>query len=594
MQTLTILRSLDADRNRIVLRFLQEAHLIGVQDAVINLSNADLSNDDLSGANLSGVDLTGATLTGADLSSADLSSADLYGADLSRANLSGANLSDAYLFDAILTGAELDHAHLSNATLTGAFLDDTNANGVTLTDALLNGADLSGARLNDAALSDANLDRADLYLADLSGADLSYADLAGNLTQRQLDEVYSCTNAILSTGLKCYHNVRVTLTYWYTESPREAPEIRKLIHQFEQQNPDIEINAVQKPFLMAQSAFVTAAHAGNAPDIFLSDIGWVTQFASQRYLLNIDSYSSQNNLSDYLSIPLSYDYYNGSLYGLPQETDFLALLYNKAELERAGITSPPATMADFERDAEKIVQSKTATYGFETNGMGYYALPFLYAFGGGMFDQHNNILVNSNQSVDGLKFLLKLQNTDKVMPTNVNFSGGASNAISDFSSGKAAMTFGGSSYVSNIWAGSAFTGKHSNLGIAGIPTGPAGQTGSPLDGQSYVISAGTAHPFEANQFISFMSSTASQVAIAKANHTLPTRQSAYQDGVSSDPVIKDFLSIKNAAVARPAIPQTGHLFDAFDPNIADVLENVESPIAALNAVAEAWKQLLAG
>jgi arabinogalactan oligomer / maltooligosaccharide transport system substrate-binding protein len=592
VQTLTTLRSLDADRNRIVLQFLQEAHLIGVQDAVINLSNADLSNDDLSGADLSGVDLTGATLTDADLSSANLSSADLYGADLSSANLSDANLSDAYLFDAILTGAELDHAHLSNATLTGAFLDDTNANGATLTDALLNGADLSGARLDDAGLSDANLDRANLYSADLSGANLSYADLTGDLTQRQLDVVYSCTNATLSTGLRCHHNVRITLTYWYTEST--TPEIPKLIHQFEQQNPYIEINAVQKPFLMAQSAFVTAAHAGNAPDIFLSDIGWVTQFASQRYLLNIDSYSSQDDLSDYLSIPLSYDYYNGSLYGLPQETDFLALLYNKAELERAGITSPPATMADFERDAEKVVQSKTATYGFETNGMGYYALPFLYAFGGGMFDQHNNILVNSNKSVDGLKFLLKLQNTDKVMPTNVNYSIGASSASSDFSSGKAAMTFGGSSDVSNIWTGSAFTGKHSNLGVAGIPTGPAGQTGSPLDGQSYVISAGTAHPFEAYQFISFMSSTASQVAIAKANHTLPTRQSAYQDGVSSDPVIKDFLSIENTAVARPAIPQTGHLFDAFDPNIAGALDNVESPIAALNAVAEAWKQLLAG
>ena len=62
VQTLTTLRSLDAGRNKIVLQFLQEAHLIGTQDAVINLSNADLSKDDLSGADLSGTDLNGATL----------------------------------------------------------------------------------------------------------------------------------------------------------------------------------------------------------------------------------------------------------------------------------------------------------------------------------------------------------------------------------------------------------------------------------------------------------------------------------------------------------------------------------------------------
>ena len=41
---------------------------------------------------------------------------------------------------------------------------------------------------------------------------------------------------------------------------------------------------------------------------------------------------------------------------------------------------------------------------------------------------------------------------------------------------------------------------------------------------------------EAYKFIKFMSSAASQAAIAEANHTLPTRQSAYQGGVSSDPL----------------------------------------------------------
>ena len=60
------------------------------------------------------------------------------------------------------------------------------------------------------------------------------------------------------------------------------------------------------------------------------------------------------------------------------------------------------------------------------------------------------------------------------------------------------MIFDGPYDVPEILTGPSFKGNPGNLGIAGIPTCPAGtptchagQTGSPLGGQSYVISAGT-------------------------------------------------------------------------------------------------------
>jgi arabinogalactan oligomer / maltooligosaccharide transport system substrate-binding protein len=387
----------------------------------------------------------------------------------------------------------------------------------------------------------------------------------------------------------------VTLNYWYTEGTSETPVILSLIQQFQQQNPNIKINAQDVPFADAQSKFATAAQAGKAPDILRSDVGWVTQFASLRYLLPIDSMASQSHLSDYLSAPLNYDKYQGKLYGLPQVTDFLALLYNKAVLAKAGITTPPATMADFEADAMKVVKGHAAKYGFETSGASYFALPFLWAFGGGMIDPNKTILVNNSGSIAGLNFLLKLQNQDKVMPAKVDFNNGYNNMVTDFKDGQTAMIFQGPWEVSNILTGSAFASSASNLGIAGIPTGPGGATGSPVGGQSYVIYAGTAHPAEAYKFISFMSSTASQVAIAKANHTLPTRQSAYQDSsVSGDAVISGYHAVQSTAVNRPIIPQGGQLFNDFDPNIQAALAGAKTPSAALNAVAQKWQALLAG
>src|SRR5947199_357418 len=70
--TLTVLRSLDASHNKIVLKFLHDAQLLGRTKPVIDLSFADLSNDDLRGVDLSGIEL------GLD--------------NLSHANLSGANI----------------------------------------------------------------------------------------------------------------------------------------------------------------------------------------------------------------------------------------------------------------------------------------------------------------------------------------------------------------------------------------------------------------------------------------------------------------------------------------------------------------------
>jgi arabinogalactan oligomer/maltooligosaccharide transport system substrate-binding protein len=385
----------------------------------------------------------------------------------------------------------------------------------------------------------------------------------------------------------------VTLNYWYTEGTSETPVILQLIKDFETQNPNIHINAQAKPFGETQASFTTAAQSNTAPDVLRSDVGWVAQFASLRYLLPIDQYVSQSDQSDYLPNALAYDKYNGHLYGLPQVTDFLAVLYNKAAFAKAGITSAPTTMAEFEADSQKLVSTKASKYGFETSGASYFALPFMWSFGGGMIDNQNNILVNNAGSVAGLNFLLKLQNQDKVMPAKVDVANGYNNMENDLKDGTTGMIFNGPWATSDILTGSAFADK-TNLGIAGIPTGPSGATGSPTGGQSYVAYAGTKHPAEAAKFMQFMSSTASQVTIAKANHTLPTRQSAYSDSaVSSDPVISGFYAIRNTAVSRPVIPQGGQLFTDFDPNIQAALLGSKSPTDALNAVADKWKTLLA-
>ncbi len=149
-ETLSSMRQLDWKRNRFLSQFLIDAHLIGVQSGnIVSFRAADLFS----------IDLSYAILAAADFSYANLNRTNLNSADLILTNLYGAHLNSAKLGRAILANADLSYADLEDADL-----EDAN----------LHGADLTGVR---------------------------------NLSQQQLDQVYSCKGATLPKGLTCHHNV---------------------------------------------------------------------------------------------------------------------------------------------------------------------------------------------------------------------------------------------------------------------------------------------------------------------------------------------------------------------------------------------------
>ena len=386
----------------------------------------------------------------------------------------------------------------------------------------------------------------------------------------------------------------VTITYWYTEGSNEAPAIKDLVAKFEAQNPTIKVNAIAVDFSAAHDKFVTAAQNGTAPDVMRVDVGWNTEFAADHYLYDITSMAG--NTSDYLPAPLAYAKWQGKLYGLPQVTDFLVLYYNKSMLQSAGITSAPATMDAF--DAANKALTKNGKYGWEFEGASYFAQPFIFAFGGGLFDTSTTPptpIINNAGSVAGLTFLKQ----ELAYAPTVDFSNGYGNTMNDFKSGKVAMILNGPWEYTNILTGSAFSNP-SNLGIAAVPSVPSvgDVPRSPAGGQNYVMYAGTKHPKSAFKFMQFMSSTSSQVEIALKNNTLPTRQSAYNDpSVKANAAVSAFAALLPTQKARPVIPQGGKIYDAssgFDPNLQKFLNGQESAQAAADNIAIGFKNLVSG
>lgn len=194
VRTLTVLRGLNAARNRIVVRFLRDIELVGKQESTLFL-DANLEGADLAGVNLGETRLDNAHLEDANLERAVFIKANLFrailtDANLKRALLNAANFERAVLKNANLQSASLFHASLRNANLQGANLQDANLLDADLQNAVLEGANLQGANLQGANLQGASLREANLAGAQVSAEQLiTVRSLQGSIMAHRMEQV---------------------------------------------------------------------------------------------------------------------------------------------------------------------------------------------------------------------------------------------------------------------------------------------------------------------------------------------------------------------------------------------------------------------
>ncbi|HEV7127273.1 MAG TPA: extracellular solute-binding protein [Ktedonobacterales bacterium] len=386
----------------------------------------------------------------------------------------------------------------------------------------------------------------------------------------------------------------VTLTYWYTEGTSAAPAITQLIATFERQNPGIRIAARAVDLASSYGQFVAAARAGHPPDAIRIAASWTVGLASAGYLLDLDP--TRGDVADWLPVPLTYATWHGRIYALPQETDLLALYYNKALFQAAHLSAPPATWASFDSDNRKLTTASQFGWSFE--GSAYMAQAFIYGFGGGLIDTTTappKVVINRAASVAGLNALKR----ELAYAPPVNFTTGYTDAVDSFKAGASAMLLDGSWDYATILTGSAFT-TSANLGVAAVPFDPAccdaATPRAVAGGQSYAVAASGAHPAEAARFVAFLASESSQMAIAAQNHTLPARLSVYTDPASgADTALGAFAPLLATQVARPLLASGDAIYapqSGFDDELRALLTGSEDAQTAADHMARQFTQLL--
>ncbi|MCX4909276.1 extracellular solute-binding protein [Streptomyces sp. NBC_00878] len=385
----------------------------------------------------------------------------------------------------------------------------------------------------------------------------------------------------------------VTITWWDTSNAtNEAPVYKALAKEFEQANPDIKVTYVNVPFDQAQNKFDTAAGSKGAPDILRSEVGWTPAFAKKGFFLPLDGTEALADQAKFQPSLIEQAKYDGKTYGVPLVTDTLALVYNKALFEKAGIDKAPATWADLKTDAATI-KAKTGVDGYWGSTQAYYAQSFLYGEGTDTVDaEGKKITVASPEAKkaygtwQGLFDGKGLHKADTTADAYAHIQDA-------FVSGKVAAIVQGPWEITNFYKGSAFKDK-ANLGIATVPAGSSGKAGAPTGGHNLSVYAGSdkAHQEASLKFLKFMTSAKSQETIALKNSTLPTRDDAYTTEVKADPGIAGYQGVLSAAQPRPALPEYSSLWGPLDTELPKIAGGKESLDKGLSTAETAIAKLV--
>lgn len=186
----------------------------------------------------------------------------------------------------------------------------------------------------------------------------------------------ACTGS--SGGANDNPNAKTTITFWHGWSaPTEVKAIEDNIAAFEKKHPNITVEAVGN---ITDDKINQALRAGGpkAPDVvssFTTDN--VGEFCTSHAFADLTPFLEKSGIDPAATFPkaqLDYTQFKGNQCSLPLLSDAYGLYYNKTMFAKAGISSPPRTLSEFDADAVKLTKSNGDSYsqlGFMPNYHGY-------------------------------------------------------------------------------------------------------------------------------------------------------------------------------------------------------------------------------
>lgn len=307
---------------------------------------------------------------------------------------------------------------------------------------------------------------------------------------------------------------------------------------FQAEYPDVEVILEPHEGISARSKFVSAAYAGNAPDVLLANLYWVKDFAMSGWLTPLDDYITEADRNDHYQDFINYATVDGKLYGIFNGTDVATIIYRKSMLAEAGIEVPALDKAmtwdEFFAAAQKLTRDTNANgtpdvwgagiIGHRSGATTYTNFPLFFMLGGELIAPDGTPAFNTAAAQGACQFYHDLIYKYQVAPKE-SYSYDNTALLSSFNAGQYAMLLGASYMVRDLEA--QFPG---DVGVMLYPTPDANVPSEGLSGGwMYTIMAQEKDRQDlAGAFINCMITTEMNVARYNANGQLPVRASAFE------------------------------------------------------------------
>lgn len=333
------------------------------------------------------------------------------------------------------------------------------------------------------------------------------------------------------------------LTIWHYFE-QEAEALDHVVEEYcKDKNVKMKATFVAREELMQQ--YTIGAVSGELPDIGMVDSPDMASYISLGVFEDVTTELEEwGQLDQFYPGPLSScKDADGKIYGLPNNSNCLAIVCNMDLLEAAGCEKP-TTWEEFEEVAAKTTDAANSVYGFAMSTISneegtFQYIPWLYAAGGNVAE------LASEKSISSLDFLSNLAKKGYMSKEVVNW--GQGDAQNAFTAGKAAMMEAGT------WMIMGFAndiGENFKYEFTLMPKKET--SASTIGGENFGICTGVSDRATAVDFLKYMGTAEMNADWCEIAKKIPVRKdaSALKTIWTEDPQMSVFVEQMNTAVAR--------------------------------------------
>ncbi|HSI06629.1 MAG TPA: extracellular solute-binding protein, partial [Myxococcota bacterium] len=225
---------------------------------------------------------------------------------------------------------------------------------------------------------------------------------------------------------------------WHAYRAGEAEALDVVVESFRARHPEVRLRVLQVPYGAYPQKLRTAIPQGAGPDLFIAPNDHLRDFI-ERELITPARGVPRERFDARLVAALTL---KDQVWGYPLAYKTLVLFYRRDMVE-----APPRDTDDLLAMARRLTGD--GRYGFVYQAsLPYYHAPWLFGFGGKLFDGDRLLPFESPAAIASGEFLRRLTFEEKVTP--VDISGALATEL--FNRGRAAMVMNGPWFVSEIAA----------------------------------------------------------------------------------------------------------------------------------------------